>query len=368
MKKLMVSAVGLMLLLISGASIRAQEAVPPPGPAGPALTPDQLDQLAGPIALYPDPLIAEILPAATFPSQIVMADRYVGQGGDPNLIADQGWDPSIQAMAHYPNVLKWMDDNLAWTTQLGQAFVSQQADVMNAIQQLRAKAQSLGNLPTTPQESVVTDDGDIQIEPVNPDQMYVPSYEPDQIFYQPGVYCAYPFFLPLGGWLVHDWNRHDHGLIHWGPGHPRPNNWWHESPGERHSYIVGHREPVWHAGAGTAQARGSWQRGFESPVNRSFAPRETGSSVTVIHSMPTTFRNVPAFSRPAPQVEHHAEVRGAPAVERHEEVRSAPARGSFVGGQSGREAEQASSRGQSSRAAIGGGATASHGGGGGGHR
>src|SRR5580658_4031273 len=190
MKKMAVMSVGLILLFFSGAAVRAQKTVPPPGPSGPTLPPAQLDQLVGPIALYPDPLIAEILPAATLPSEIVMADRYIGQGGDPNQIVNQGWDPSIQALAHYPNVLKWMDDNLPWTTQLGQAFENQQADVMNAVQQLRAKAQGLGNLPSTPQESVVTDDGDIEIEPTDPDDMYIPSYQPDQIFYQPGIYCT----------------------------------------------------------------------------------------------------------------------------------------------------------------------------------
>src|SRR5208282_5822556 len=136
---------------------------------------------------YPDPLIAEILPASTFPSEIVMADRYVSEGSDPNEIPSQGWDPSVQALAHYANVLKWMDDNMPWTTQLGQAFQNQQADVMNAVQQLRSQAQNLGNLPTTPQESVATDDGDIEIDPVDPDQMYVPTYDPDTIYTQPGV-------------------------------------------------------------------------------------------------------------------------------------------------------------------------------------
>jgi hypothetical protein len=160
MKTLVLMLSAWMLLLTSGTATRAR-----------GLAPAQLDQLVGPVALYPDPLIAEILPAATFPSEIALADRYISQGGDTNQIPQQGWDPSIQALAHYANVLKWMDDNLAWTTQLGQAFQNQQADVMNAIQELRAKAQGLGNLPATPQESVVTDDGSIEIDPTDPDQM-----------------------------------------------------------------------------------------------------------------------------------------------------------------------------------------------------
>ena len=127
----------------------AQSLVPPPMPAYQPLSDAQLDQLLGPIALYPDPLIAEILPASTFPTQIVLADRYVSGGGDPNQIDQQPWDASVQALARYPNVLKWMDDNLNWTTELGQAFLNQQQDVMNSIQRLRQSAYNLSNLQST---------------------------------------------------------------------------------------------------------------------------------------------------------------------------------------------------------------------------
>jgi len=357
MKKLVVMSVGLMLLFISGASVQAQDPVPPPGPAGQALAPEQLDQLVGPIALYPDPLIAEILPAATFPSQIVMANRYVSQGGDPSQIANEGWDPSVQALTHYPTVLKWMDDNLTWTTQLGQAFQSQQADVMNAIQRLRGKAQALGNLPSTPQESVVTDDGDIEIDPTDPDQMYVPEYQPDAIYFQPGIYCTFPYWLPLGTWLVNDWNWHDHGLIFWGPGHPRPGDWWRQTPGQRHAFLTGHPVPVWHAGGGIAVGgRGGWQRGFDAAPARSFArpviaPREAAPTIVNV--------------RPAPIARQSVTIR---AEEPHEAFHSAPSAGFFGGGQSGREAVESSSRGEASRASIGGGGGVRISGGGGGAR
>ena len=200
-------------------------------------SPAELDQMLGPIALYPDPLIADILSAATFPSQIVEADRYVGGGGDPSQIEQQPWDPSVQALAHYPNVLKWLDDNLAWTTQVGQAFASQQADVMASIQRLRAQAQSLGNLPSTAQETVVSDDGDIEIEPADPDDIYVPDYSPGAIYYQPGVYCTFGVGMPIGGWLIYDWDWRSHRVISWGRDHPRPGGWWHETPVQRHDYI-----------------------------------------------------------------------------------------------------------------------------------
>ena len=147
----------------------------------------ELDQMLGPIALYPDPLIAQMLPAATLPTEIVMADRYVSGGGDPNLIDQQPWDPSVQALARYPTVLKWMDDNLAWTTALGQAFLYQQQDVMDSIQRLRAQAQALGNLQSTPQENVITDDGTIEILPANPEVIYVPVYQPDVVYFQRSI-------------------------------------------------------------------------------------------------------------------------------------------------------------------------------------
>ena len=101
-------AVLLCVLVGTAMFIRAQVPVPPPAPANQLLSDAQLDQLLGPIALYPDPLIAEVLPASTLPTQIVLADRYVTGGGDPNQIAQQPWDASVQAMAHYPKVLKWM--------------------------------------------------------------------------------------------------------------------------------------------------------------------------------------------------------------------------------------------------------------------
>jgi len=127
-----------VLCLIAGAvlSLRAQVAVPPPMSAYQMMGDAQLDQLVGPIALYPDPLIAQILPASTLPTQIVLADRYVSDGGDPNQVDQQPWDASVQALARYPEVLKWLDDNLGWTTALGQAFLNQPDAVMESVLKL----------------------------------------------------------------------------------------------------------------------------------------------------------------------------------------------------------------------------------------
>src|ERR1039458_6872886 len=122
MKPLLKIAVLLCVLAGTAISVRAQ-AVPPPMYAYQPLADAQLDQLLGPIALYPGPLIAQILPAATFPAQRALATSNGSGGGDPKQIDQHPGDPSVQALARYPNVLKWMDDNLNWTTDLGQAFL-----------------------------------------------------------------------------------------------------------------------------------------------------------------------------------------------------------------------------------------------------
>ncbi len=149
----------------------------------------------------------------------------------------------VKAMAHYPNVLKWLDDNLPWTTQLGQAFATQEGDVMDAVQRMRAKAQSLGNLQSTPQQTVVNDGGDIEIVPVNPEIIYVPEYDPGVIFYTPGIYCAFGIGLPVGLWWRHDWDWQHHNVIYWDRHHPRPPGWWARPPGQRHDFPSAH---VWH--------------------------------------------------------------------------------------------------------------------------
>jgi hypothetical protein len=363
MKTMALISAGLMFLCEWAAPVAAQDAAPPPESSVALRPAAELDQMLSPIALYPDPLIAEILPASTFPSQIVMADRYVSEGGDPDQIAQQPWDPSIQALAHYPTVLKWMDDNLPWTTQLGQAFATQQSDVMDAIQRLRGQAQNLGNLPSTPQESVVADGGDIEIEPVNPDDMYVPTYPPDTIYYQPGIYCTFGLSLPIGLWLGYDWNWHDRHLIAWGPDHPRPGNWWHESPGQRHSYLTQHSAPVWNHGGGTIVAHAGWERGYASPaavahaapaLPRSFAPSAQGSAAYRPNTRP--YSPPPAIYTPPPAFNVSRSSASQPA-------RGGGEPGAFGASQSAPEARESSSRGQSSRATI-----SSGGGGGGGKK
>jgi hypothetical protein len=177
----------------------------------PLLNAPQLDQLLGPIALYPDALIALILPAATEPVDVVLAARYLKDGGDPAAAQSRAWADSVKALAHYPDVLKWMDDNLPWTRQLGEAFRAQPDDVMQAVQRLRARARTNGALADTPQQVVVPEDDYIRIVPAQADVIYVPRYEPAVVFVERPVYYTSPRLtfgigFPVGAWLTYDCN------------------------------------------------------------------------------------------------------------------------------------------------------------------
>jgi hypothetical protein len=166
------------------------------------MPPEQLDSLLAPIALYPDPLLSQILVASTYPLEIVQADRWVQQNSAlqgkalTEAAAKQSWDPSIQAMVLYPDVLKRMDDNISWTTDLGNAFLAQQSDVMDAVQRLRQKAEQSGKLQTTPQQTVTTKTEDntkyIVIQPASPQVIYVPQYNPVVVYGPPPVIYPYP--------------------------------------------------------------------------------------------------------------------------------------------------------------------------------
>ncbi len=166
-------------------------------------TPEELQRLVAPIALYPDSLVAQILAASTFPEEVVEADRWVQ--ANPNLKGDelgkavdqQPWDPSVKALAAFPAVLGNMDKNLSWTSSLGDAYYNQQQDVMDAVQFMRKKAQDAGNLKSTPQQNVTTQNDDIDIEPADPDVVYVPAYDPWLVYGYPLV--AWPGWYPYPG-------------------------------------------------------------------------------------------------------------------------------------------------------------------------
>ena len=168
-----------------------------PGQGVPA-TADELQSLVAPIALYPDALVAQILTAATFPDQVAIASYWAEQNktltGSALLTAvdKQTWDPSVKALTQFPSVLNNMAQNLSWTSQLGEDYHNQQADVMTAIQTLRAKAKAAGNLQSGPQITVVQKSPQvIVIEPTNPQIVYVPQYNPAVIYGTPYVVPGY---------------------------------------------------------------------------------------------------------------------------------------------------------------------------------
>jgi hypothetical protein len=191
------------------------EATPPAPPSQPSPNP-ALDNLLAPIALYPDALIALVLPASTVPNDISSAANYLVQYGDVSQIDSQPWDPSVRGLAHYPTVISWMASNLEWTQALGSAFSSDPNGVMDAVQRLRARAQAAGTLVNTPQQQVVSDDGEIDIEPAQDNVIYVPVYDPE-VVYSTQPYYGYggPFInfgepYPSGLWLSYsfDWRSH----------------------------------------------------------------------------------------------------------------------------------------------------------------
>ena len=198
------------LVLTGGMLVQAQS---PDDSAAPKRSREELRDLLGPIALYPDPLISLILPASTVPSDVVLAARFVKAGSDPEAAQDKSWDSSVKALVRYPDTLTWLDENLEWTTQVGDAFVDQPVDVMDVIQDLRAKARAVGNLVDTPQQRIVQEDNDIRIVPAQPEYIYEPRYDPQVVYYdrpvaEPLLYFGAP--LLVGAWLGYDcdWRRH----------------------------------------------------------------------------------------------------------------------------------------------------------------
>jgi Protein of unknown function (DUF3300) len=204
-----------------------------------ALSDDQLNQLVAPIALYPDSLVAQVLAAATFPTEVVDADRFVQ--AHPGVAPDQlgpmvdgmQWDPSVKALIAFPSVLSNLDKNLDWTSQLGNAYFNQPQDVMSAVQVMRQRAYDAGNLKTNQQLSVAYQPNNIVIAPANPTVVYVPYYNPWGVYGAPIVAWGgyYPPPPPIGygfgvglaigfgvGIAIGSWNHYGWGWHNWGVG------------------------------------------------------------------------------------------------------------------------------------------------------
>jgi len=292
-------------------------------------TAEQLQQLVAPIALYPDALVAQILAAATYPDQVVEADRWMQQHSNlqgeqlGQEVDKQPWDPSVKALVEFPSVLANMDKNLSWTSSLGDAYVNQQQEVMNAVQVMRERAQTAGNLNSTSQETVTQQGETIVIEPADPQIVYVPEYDPWVVYGPPVViwpgWYSYPgLFLPgpgiafgLGfrvgfyggfGWGWHhwrsDWDRraviynhntyvshsrtfinrnnfnreggnfnHAGGFQGRGPGGSRDFG---RSSNPQHGFVAPHSQTGSHSGAFSGFDHGGVARGFSSRGQSSF--------------------------------------------------------------------------------------------------
>lgn len=170
----------------------------------------QLDNLAGPVALYPDALLAQVLVAATFPDQVQDAADFVRANGTDSIDV-QNWDVSVKAVAHYPSALNAMADKIDWTSALGKAYATQSSDVMSSVQRLRRMAADQGNLKSTPQQNIVTNSETVQIVPVEPRVIYVPVYDPYVIYTRPifniglsSRYWSFGVGFPIGSWLIYD--------------------------------------------------------------------------------------------------------------------------------------------------------------------
>jgi hypothetical protein len=202
-----------MMMAPAGAQLFAQDITPPdqqPQQQQQVFTPEQLDSLVAPIALYPDPLLSQVLVASTYPLEIVEANQWLQQNGNLQGTAlvqaaqQQNWDPSIQALVPFQDVIKRMASDVRWTTDLGNAFLAQQADVMNAVQQMRQRARDNGRLTDTQQQRVIDDNQNgqraIEIQPADPQVVYVPTYNPAYFWGDPGFYPWPALYYPAVGY------------------------------------------------------------------------------------------------------------------------------------------------------------------------
>lgn len=201
----------LVLLMAMPSPIFAQDSKTAPKKFSQA----ELDQVLAPVALYPDSLLAHVFIAATYPLEVVMADRWVSQNknlkGDElnNAVSKQPWDASVKALVPFPDVLSMMGQKLDWTQMVGDAFLAQQGDVMDTVQQLRKRASDAGNLKSTEQQKVIVEKEVIRIEPASPSVVYVPVYDPRWVYgpwwypyYPPYVVYPYPVGVAIAPGLI----------------------------------------------------------------------------------------------------------------------------------------------------------------------
>ena len=206
LKRFLTSALACALIFVTSgcSSVATQEAqaATAPGVQSAQPNPEQLQQLVAPLALYPDELVAEVLAASTYPTEVVQANRWLQQHSilkNQQLATEvdkQPWDASVKALTEFPSVLANMDKNLSWTSSLGDAYYNHPQEVMNAVQVMRKRAENAGTLKTTQQQKVTTQGQTIIIQPTNPQVVYVPTYDPWVVYGTPlAVYSGYVDFF-----------------------------------------------------------------------------------------------------------------------------------------------------------------------------
>jgi hypothetical protein len=208
-------AIGLCVLMLtpSDKALYLQQQDPAAEQAAATIPNDQLDSLVAPIALYPDPLLSQVLVASTYPLEVIQLQQWLAQPQHKDLKGDalvkavekENWDPSIQGMAALPDAVKQLAENIKWTTDLGNAFLAQQGDVMDAVQRMRVKAKDAGNLKSNEQmkveTQVVENKSVVVIQQASPEVIYVPSYNPT-VVYGPPIYPYPPIYYPPAGYYA----------------------------------------------------------------------------------------------------------------------------------------------------------------------
>jgi Protein of unknown function (DUF3300) len=255
----------------------------------PKIPNDQLDSLVAPIALYPDALLAQTLAASTYPLEVIQLDQWMDKNKNlkdkalADAVAKQPWDPSVQAMAAFPEAVQRMAENIQWMTDVGNAVLAQQKDVMDSVQRMRAKAQGTGNLKTGSEQKVetkTTQSGQqvIVVEQANPEAVYVPSYDPEVVYgaapaespyypysypgYQPGTALAWGTAIAVGGAWANNWGDCD-----WDDGDVNINN--------NNNFNKNYNKNV-SKGTGTGQANG-WQHNPQHRGNAPYANKQTAN-------------------------------------------------------------------------------------------
>jgi hypothetical protein len=340
----------------------------------------ELEKLVAPIALYPDALIATILPASVYPLEIVQAARFVADTNNLARLDEQPWDTNVKAVARVPEVIKKMNDDLPWTMELGEAFLAQDKDVMDAMQSLRAKAQQVGTLKTTPQQVVtvtnmvvertieqqvvVVTNTIVQVQPANPQVVYVPQYNPQTVYVDDGsdeaaaAVVSFAAGVAVGAIIANNCDWHYGGCYHGDVNIDidrtvnvnRNANVNTTTAGARASSTGAQQKwqpdqsrlsksgtPAASTSVASQQARG-WDSGPSARSAASGNARPSASTVPAGRPTPSA-----GASRPSP----------APSASPASATRASPSGNAFSGASNGARASAASSRGASSRSSAG---------------